>query len=359
MRILFTTLLTLLLASCGAQRPSVEERAAKLLVVGVIGTELTEENPIVRDIEERGVSGVILFENNIDPKGESRAKLTKFVSDIQSRCKDENPLLISVDQEGGLVNRLKSKYGFEEMPSQKMVSMARRADYPNVISSIIASEVASVGFNVNFSPCVDLDINPDSPAIGRVDRSFSDDERRVTALAKIYVEEHRKRGVLTSLKHFPGHGSAAVDSHLGLTDISATWEERELTPYRELIASGDCDMVMVSHLYNSNIDPDYPASLSSKAIDSLLRRELGWQGVVVSDDMQMKAITNEYGFAEAVVKGLNAGVDLFVFSRFSNSNDIAGEFIDAIKRGVDSGKVSEKRLDEAVRRVTELRSRVR
>lgn len=330
-----------------------------MLVVGVIGNELTEENPIIRDIEERGVSGVILFENNIAPEGESRAQLTKFVSDMQARCSDEYPLIVSIDQEGGKVNRLKSKYGFIDMPSQKEVATTENKKFANVVASMIASEVASIGVNLNFTPCVDLDINPDSPAIGRVDRSFGDEESRVTELAKIYVDEHRKRGVLTSLKHFPGHGSASADSHLGLTDISQTWEERELIPYRDLIEAGACDMVMVSHLYNDKIDANLPASLSKLAIDSLLRDELGWRGVVVSDDMQMRAITDEYGFAEAVIMGLNAGVDLFVFSRFSNSSDIAGEFIEVIKSGVNSGKISEKRLNEAVNRVTELRSKLR
>ncbi|MFI3303445.1 MAG: glycoside hydrolase family 3 N-terminal domain-containing protein [Rikenellaceae bacterium] len=354
---IFATLMSLILVGCSASELTVEQKAAKLLVVGVIGNTLNDDNPIIRDIEERGISGVILFENNISPEGDSRAKLRRFIDDIQS--KSDTPLFVAIDQEGGLVNRLKSKYGFADMPSQQMVASARRADYANEVAALIASEVASIGVNINFTPCVDLNINPDSPAIGRVNRSFSDDEQRVVDLATIYVEEHRKRGVITSLKHFPGHGSAKVDSHLGLTDITTTWEKRELIPYREMIASGNCDMVMVSHLYHHDIDSIYPASLSKKSIDGLLRTELGWDGVVVSDDMQMRAITDEYGFADAVIMGLNAGVDLFVFSRFSNSSDIAGEFIDVISEGVKSGKISEERLNQAVERVLTLRKKVR
>ncbi len=132
-----------------------------------------------------------------------------------------------------------------------------------------------------------------------------------------------------------------------------------MIPYREMIASGNCDMVMVSHLYHHDIDSIYPASLSKKAIEGLLRTELGWDGVVVSDDMQMRAITDEYGFSDAVIMGINAGVDLFVFSRFSNSSDIAGEFIEVISEGVKSGKISEERLNQAVERVLTLRKRVR
>ncbi len=340
-----------------------EQKAAKLIIVGVIGNSLNDENPIVRDIEQRGISGVILFENNINAV-DSRAEMSRFIDDMQSRS--TFPLFVAIDQEGGLVNRMKSKYGFADMPSQQSVGEVEMTEGAEAarerareVSKMIAEEVSSVGINLNFSPCMDVNVNPDSPAIGRVNRSFSNDEERVAQLSKIYVDAHHAQGVLTSLKHFPGHGSAMVDSHLGLTDITSTWEARELVPYRELIGEGVCDMVMVSHLFHQDLDAEYPATLSEKIIDGLLRKELGWSGVVVSDDMQMKAITEHYGFEEAVTRGFNAGVDIFIISRKSNDEDIVGHFIEIIVGGVESGAIKMERLDEAVARIETLRNRLK
>ncbi len=359
MRIITSIVAALLFVGCGSSlnidKLTTEQKAARLVVVGVVGNSLDEDNLVVRDIKERGVSGVILFENNINPEN-SRENLTKFIDDMKSMS--STPLFVSIDQEGGLVNRLKSKYGFREMPSQQEVGASEGDAYAMQIAQTIAEEVASIGVNINFSPCVDVNVNPDCPVIGGVKRSFSADEQRVTQLASIYIDAHRKEGVLTSLKHFPGHGSSLVDSHLGLTDITDTWQERELTPYKELLASDRCDMVMISHLFNKNFDPIYPATMSKAVIDGMLRGELGWQGVVVSDDMHMKALTDNYGFEEAVTLGFNAGIDLFIFSRKTKDSDVAGEFIDIIVRGVESGKIEMKRLDEAVKRVEKLRKRL-
>ncbi len=348
----------LLFAGCNTTPLTTQQKAAKLLIVGVVGNSLKADNAIVRDIEERGVGGVILFENNINPV-DSREQMSLFIADMKALS--HTPLIVAIDQEGGLVNRMKSKYGFADMPSQQSVGEREGEEgesYAQERAEMIAKEVASVGINLNFSPCVDVNINPDCPVIGRVGRSFSADEERVGALAKIYIDAHHNEGVLTSIKHFPGHGSSLKDSHFGLTDITETWQERELTPYRTLIASESCDMVMVSHLFHTDFDTEYPATLSHKILDGLLRRELGWRGVVVSDDMQMKAITDHYGFEEAVVRGFNAGVDLFIFSRKSNNDDIAGRFISIITKGVESGAIKMERLDEAVTRVESLRKRL-
>lgn len=353
--------MALLCLNVAAQPTNLEKQAAKLLIVGVKGTSLTSDNPVIVDVVERGVSGVILFEHNITPVEQgvnpaSREALKKFVSDIKGLRTE--PLFMAIDQEGGLVNRLKSKYGFETMISHKEVGEAEGTDLAYKSGALIASEVASVGLNLNFAPSVDVDVNPDCPVIGRVKRSFSADENRVAELAAIYVSEHRKQGVLTSLKHFPGHGSSLVDSHLGFTDITDTWEQRELTPYYELIDSGLCDMVMVSHIFNSKFDSEYPATLSKPTIDSLLRGVMGWDGVVVSDDMQMKAITDNYGFEQAVILGLNAGVDLFIISNNIRNDeyDIAARFIQTIVDGVESGKIERSRVDQAVSRIERLLS---
>lgn len=359
---LISTSLIFSVVSCGAAEPlSVREKAAKLLIVGVQGQSLSSTNPIVDNIREDGVSGIILFGHNI-ASGEgvdSRGQLTKFVGDIKG-LRDEK-LFVSIDQEGGRVNRLKSSFGFKDMPSAKSVGEKGSDEYAHQMGALVASEVASVGINFNFAPCVDVDVNPQSPAIGFFSRSFSADESEVSRYGAIYVEEHRERGVLTSLKHFPGHGSALKDSHFGLTDITETWSERELVPYTDLMDRGLCDAVMVSHLYNANIDKEYPATLSKPTIDSLLRGVMGWQGVVVTDDMQMKAITDHYGFDEAVVLGLNAGVDLFIIGGNIKREDydVVDKFISIIQEALASGSISMERLDEAVARVEKLRAKIK
>ncbi len=345
---------------CAHSEPTVAQKAAKLLIVGVQGQSLSTDNPIVVDIAERGVAGVIFFGYNIptfETTDKPREQLTTFISDLKALRSE--PLIVAVDQEGGYVNRLKEKSGFKAMPSHRQVG-AYGADSLQWAAELIASEVASVGFNFNFAPCVDVDINPDCPVIGRVARSFSPHVERVAECAESYIDEHRERGVLTSLKHFPGHGNSVEDSHFGLTDITATWSEEELFPYEYLINKDKCDAVMVSHLFNTSIDEDYPATLSRKTLQGVLRERLGWQGVVVSDDMQMRAITDHYGFEEAVTLGLNAGVDLFIKGGNirRDDNNVVAKFISTIESGVASGAISMERLDEAVERVEELLSRL-
>ncbi len=341
---------------------TLEQKAAKLLIVGLDGTSLLPNNKIITDISKRGVSGVILFERNIAQPAEGfdpRQNLKKFITDLKAQS--STPIFVTIDQEGGFVNRMKTKYGFAEMLSQKKVGASEDVAAVEKNAQTIASEVASIGININFSPCVDVDVNPECPVIGRFERSFSADEKLVSKYADIYVDAHHKQGVLTSLKHFPGHGNSLVDSHFGLTDITNTWQRRELTPYADLIKSGKCDAVMVSHLFNSNFDPKYPATLSSATINGLLRNELGWDGVAISDDMQMKAIVDHYGFEEAIILGLNAGLDLFIIGGNikRESFDIVERFISAIVDGVANGSVPQEVLDRAVVRVERLRERIK
>ncbi|MEG1634525.1 MAG: glycoside hydrolase family 3 N-terminal domain-containing protein [Rikenellaceae bacterium] len=340
---------------------TIAKKAAKMLIVGVKGTTLSPTNKLVTNIKERGVSGVIFFEHNITPisqKKDSRAIFKKLITDVQALTTEK--LFLTIDQEGGKVNRLKTKYGFAEMVSQKEVGTNSDKNFAIQMSTTIAREVKSMGLNVNFAPSVDVDINPLCPVIGRVERSFSDDENKVTDMARIYIDSHHKVGVLTSLKHFPGHGSSEVDSHVGFTDISDSWQERELVPFKTLISEKRCDMVMVSHLYNNKIDREHPASLSNPTLDSLLRKTMHWNGVVITDDMQMKAITDNYGFEEAIILGINAGIDLFIISSSASGDDtdVAMRAIQAIVDAVKSGTITEQRLDQSVKRIEDLRKKL-
>ncbi len=350
-RYLLLLLSLALLSSCKAQ--SIEQKAASLLIVGVDGQSLAPNSHIIADIRDKGVAGIILFGHNVakaDVCESPREQLTQFVSDLKAIRKE--PLLIAIDQEGGYVNRLKEVSGFRPMLSHFDVAESGDAEYIRQEAALIASEVASVGINLNFAPCVDVNVNPECPVIGRFKRSFSADENIVAECARIYVEEHHKQGVLTSLKHFPGHGNSLADSHFGLTDITDTWSVKELWPYSNLMASDHCDAVMVSHLFNQNIDPDYPATLSRATIQGVLRDKLGWRGAVITDDMQMQAITDHYGFDEAVVLALNAGVDLFIVGNniYKSEYNIVDKFVEIVTEAVDSGRVSMETLNQAVER---------
>jgi beta-N-acetylhexosaminidase len=171
-----------------------------------------------------------------------------------------------------------------------------------------------------------------------------------------YIAAHHQQGVLTTLKHFPGHGSSRSDSHLGFTDVSDTWTRNELEPYARIIEAGQADAVMTAHVFNTRLDKQYPATLSSATINGLLRGELGFDGVVISDDMQMAAITAHYGFETAIRKALEAGVDILVFgNNLRYDEEIVPRAIAVIRKLVDTGVVSEARIDQSWQRIMRLK----
>src|SRR5690606_10098573 len=165
----------------------------------------------------------------------------------------------------------------------------------------MAATLAEAGINLNLAPVVDVNVNPDNPVIGQLERSFSGDPDVVTEQAKAFIEAHHEHGVLCTLKHFPGHGSSEADSHLGFVDVTNLWSRQELEPFRNLIDAGLADAIMTAHIFNANWDSEHPATLSRAVITGILREELGYDGVVITDDMQMGAIRDFYGFEAAVV----------------------------------------------------------
>ena len=209
-----------------------------------------------------------------------------------------------------------------------------------------------MGVNLTFAPCADVDVNPDCPVIGRLGRSFSADASAVTDCCTAWLDGQSQEGVVGCLKHFPGHGSASGDTHAGLVDVTDSWQERELAPYRTLIAQGKVPMVMMAHIVNRNIDNKYPASLSRRCVD-LLRDKLGFQGVVVTDDMAMGAIVNQYGYNEAVALALEAGVDMLCLGNNGTSYnaDIVPQTVDIILQLVRDGRVTAERIHQSAERI--------
>lgn len=356
---IYTALLSALIliaTSCRAQQGEValEKKIAQMVILGVSGTAVSDNSEIVQTIREVGIGGVILFEHNIaQPENgvDSRETLRRLCKKLQGASSEK--LIIAIDQEGGDVNRLKSKYGFPESVTAQNLGEVNREDSSRYYYGRMARQLKTLGINVNFAPCVDLNINPQCPPIGVKGRSYSALPEMVCRHARFFIEEHHREGIKTSLKHFPGHGSSLADSHLGFTDVTHTWQSEELEPYRYLIGESLCDMVMVSHTFNSNIDRNYPATLSRRTIDSLLRTTMGYDGVVITDDMNMKAITSNYTFEQTMALTINAGVDLMIIS--NNIKGVKGRtvqyIIDTIVALVEQGAISSSRIDEAYNRI--------
>ncbi len=265
-------------------------------------------------------------------------------------------MIVSIDQEGGQSSRLNPSNGFPATRSQQQIGATNDAATTRGWAQGIAGSLRTIGAGLNYAPVVDLDVNPSNPAIGALGRSFSADPAVVVANASIEVQEHRAAGVHTVLKHFPGLGSATGNTDFGVVDVSSTWQRIELEPYRQLIAAGNADAVMAGHLLNRQLDPDRPASLSPAVVHDLLRGQLGWQGPVVSDDMQAAAITRQYGAAQATALALAAGLDLLVYANQQVYDpDVVSQTVDTVVGLVRAGQVTPAQIDAAAARVDTLR----
>ncbi len=330
------------------------DKIGRMFVVGIDSTALKQDDPIIGKIQDMGVGGVVLFGYNIpvgDEEATSKEKLTKLCSDLQGLA--DYGLMIGIDQEGGKVMRLRKGNGYEEMPSHAYLGRIDNEDTTRHYAGLTAGMLKEIGINVNFAPCVDVNVNPSCPVIGKADRSFSTDSEKVREHASYFIDEHRRHGVSTAVKHFPGHGSSVSDSHMGMTDVSGTWIENELVPFMKLVRKEKCDMVMVGHLFNSRIDPLYPASLSEATVERLLRHDLGWDGVVISDDIGMKAINSNYPLEESLRLCINAGVDMIMLIANGTPERLRNA-IDAVERMVCEGTIQEDRINEAYGRIDRL-----
>ncbi len=338
--------------------PTPEVMAGQMVMCGFRGQAATDAGPLLDDIKAGLVGGVVLFDYDVLSKTRGRniaspEQLQALTEALQQASR--YPLLIAVDQEGGRVARLKPAAGFEETYSAEQ--LARRGKiFTRHAARRIGQELARMGVTMNLAPVVDVNVNPESPAIGAIGRSFSQNPGVVAEFAAAYVHGLHDAGVLSCLKHFPGHGSAGADSHLGVTDVTDTWSEKELIPYAQLISRGLADAVMTGHLFNARLDKERPATLSEGTVNGLLRGKLRYDGPVISDDMQMQAITDEYGFDEAVVLAVRAGVDVvLVGNNLAWDPQAARRVREAMLRAVDSGELTVGRLRQSYDRLQKLK----
>lgn len=344
------------------QSLSLEEKIGQMLMIGFRGFSVDDSDHIVRDLTEYHLGGVILFDYDVPTSTPERNILSfEQVHNLNSQLQkiSDRHLLIAVDQEGGRVARLKPTRGFQPHVSAGYLGEIDNSDSTRYYASSMGSQLEDLGFNINFAPVVDLNINPQNPVIGAIDRSFSENPDLVTKHASIFLDEFEKHGITGVIKHFPGHGSAWNDSHVGMADVTETWKESELKPYQNLIESDQNFAIMTAHVFNENLDMEHPATLSKAVQTDLLREQLGYEGVVFSDDMQMEAIRSFYGLETAIKLAINAGVDVLVFGNNSVYDpDIVPKAVQIILKHIESGEIEESQIVESYERVQALKERL-
>ncbi len=337
--------------------PSLEEQIAGLLIVGFRGAELADAGWVRTALAEGGLGGVILFDRDQRTGGArnviSPAQVRALTDELRAAA-GERRILVGVDQEGGIVTRLSPAHGFPAVASEATIGRGTSAA-ARTWATGLAATLAKAGIDLNFAPVVDLDVNPDSPAIGALDRSFSADPDVVVRMATIEIDAHRAAGIRTTLKHFPGIGSSTTNTDFGVADVSATWSRTELEPFRRLIAAGEADLVMAGHVVNRHLDADHPASLSPAIVGDLLRGELAWDGVVVTDDLQAAAITKAFGADEAVLLALEAGNDVLLFANQQvYTSGIVDRVVGVVAGAVADGRLTAERIATSYARVQRL-----
>ena len=337
----FLFITTFLFSDGHFTQSQIKKMIGKMIILGFNGQSLNKNTTLKNDIKKYNLGGIILFDKYYKSKKKKNIRnpkqLKKLISDIQKFSKYK--MFISIDQEGGWVSRLNKKNGFNQTPkassiSKKNISFAKKT-YGN-----LASELSTLGINLNFAPVVDLAINKKNKVIVYQGRSFSKNPKKVIRYSKVFINEMNKKNISSVLKHFPGHGSSLGDSHEGFVDITKTWSKKELLPYKELINNNYANIIMTAHVYNKNLDKNYPATLSYNINTSLLRNEMKFKGIVVSDDLQMKAISKHYSLKETVTLAINSGVNILLFGNHINNKSIKLKtIVDTIYKQIQDGKI--------------------
>jgi beta-N-acetylhexosaminidase len=361
--LLGAALVVVLIAGCGSiaveRFGRLNPRLGELLLVGFHGTTLHDNPALDTLLCKTRVAGIILFARNV-VDAEQTKRLTGDMTARALQCTGR-ALLVAVDAEGGGVMRLGPGAGWTATLSHQDLGQAGDLVQTELEARRIGGMLRDVGINWNLAPVVDVGYNPANPVIVGAGRSFGANPALVAVQARAYIAGMHAAGVLTAIKHFPGHGSSMADSHEGFVDVTETARpDVELLPYRVLLAEGLVDAVMTAHVYNRNIDTRVPATLSHSTIDGVLRKQLGWGGLVVSDDMRMGAIERHYGSGDAAVRALRAGVDLVLIAddRLPGGRSASAETLKDIRRAVRRGRLPAARVDEALARIAVLRSRL-
>lgn len=324
----------------------------KMLIIG-FDADVISNNTALKTQIKNGLGGVILFDKYINDKTKNKniqtpEQLKKLNLSLQSIT--NNPLMICIDQEGGKVARLKEEKGFIETSSARIIA-SLSIEKAKIEYNTLASQLQNLGINCNFAPLVDMGINKDSKIIYGLDRAYGEDDDTVVKYAEIFMDALKDHKIISVLKHFPGHGSAKGDSHEGFVDITETWDEIELSPYKRLLHK--TNMIMSAHVYNAELDEKYPSTLSYATNTKLLRKQLGYEDVLITDDLQMGAIKEHYTKEKAIELAINSGADMLMYCNQLAFDD-TDETIDMMEYLVQNDKISIDRIKEANNRIDKL-----
>ncbi|MGE0051881.1 MAG: glycoside hydrolase family 3 N-terminal domain-containing protein [Arcobacter sp.] len=344
-----------LFANESYSKEDIEKMIAKMVILGFNGENISQKDEIYQNIKA-GLGGVILFDK--DPNDKKKVKnvrnkeqLKILTSELQSISKQK--LLIGIDQEGGIVQRLKSSDGFVNTPKASEVAL-KGESFAKQTYKNLAIDLKESGINLDFAPVVDLAINKENKVIVTRGRSFGESSKEVIKYSSIFIDELKKEHIISVLKHFPGHGSSLGDSHLGFVDITNTWNQKELEPYKYLINNGKANMIMTAHVFNEKLDKEYPATLSYNINTNLLRYKLGFDGVLVSDDLQMYAISKHYDLKQTLTLAINSGVNMLLFANQLAKPITLKEIVDTVYTQILSEQISLETIITANKRIDSL-----
>ncbi len=348
-KFLLTLLLSFFMTPCFAA--DIDEMIGQMIILGFNGNTVKSKGfkTVLKQVEAGEISGVIFFEDNIKNK-EEFLKMTSALKNSKAKHKP----FIAIDMEGGNIQRMNSKNGFVDFKTAKQVSdLSLDEAYQEYFK--LAKMLKEANINFNLAPCVDLGLN-DNSIIVQKERSFSSNPKVVADYSAQFIKAHYDNKIITSIKHFPGHGSPTGDTHLGFVDATSTYQEEELYPYMQNANLNPMQTVMISHLYNKNFDDTYPASLSYKTIEKFLRVQTDYDGVIISDDLDMGAISKNYDLEDIVRLALCAGENILLFSNRQNPDEkFALKISLAIKRGLIDGDILSENLVNSYNKITKLK----
>ncbi|MBP0724924.1 beta-N-acetylhexosaminidase [Bacillus sp. RG28] len=324
---------------------SLDEKIGQMIIAGISGTK--EDTQSKNLITKYKVGGIIFYPENLVNPVQTVQLLNQLKND---NTPNPLPLLLSVDQEGGRISRLPG--GVKKFPTNKEIGSINNSQFSYKVGTILGKELKGFGFNLDFAPVLDVNSNPNNPVIG--DRSFGKNPDVVSKLGMQTMKGIQSQNIIATIKHFPGHGDTSVDSHLELPIVNKNLTELkklELIPFERAIDNG-ADVVMVAHILLPKLDANYPASMSQKIITDILRKRFAFNGVVITDDMTMKAVTDHFNIGQAAVDSVKAGSDIILVAH--DYNKIVGT-IASIKSAVQKGEISEQRINDSVSRIMKLK----
>nr|WP_238934971.1 glycoside hydrolase family 3 N-terminal domain-containing protein [Maricaulis parjimensis] len=330
------------------------EKIGQMLLMGFIGREAETDGAVIvaEHLAARRIGGVLFLRHNVRSREGAESSARLFAS-------ADPKAWMAIDQEGGLVQRLSRDLGYSPIPRAMQVAEGRTPEGAGELYHQAAEEFRTAGFNMNLAPVADVH-DPDNAVIGRHGRAYGTDGEQIADYASAFIDAFEAEGAVCAIKHFPGHGRSRGDSHDGFVDITHTWSEAELEPFAQLINRGRAHLIMGGHLTLETVDPSgVPVTFSQPTLEGLLRGRLGFTGAIMTDDLDMAAIRNNYAQREAVLRSIEAGNDIIMMSNSARPDpELPQNFIRWVTEAIAEGRLSEHRINQSAARLAVLKQRV-